>query len=165
MSVAALALVLTGCGSSSPTYRTSPTESAGGAETIATNSGSMGSYLTGDAGRSVYLWEGDHGMTSSCSNACASVWPPVTTTGAPQAGSGVTAGDLGTIKRSDGTMQVTYKGHPLYYYASDTAKGQTNGEAVNGFGAEWYLVKPSGTALLPGTTSPSSSPTSGGYGY
>lgn len=131
----------------------------------------MGTYLTADEGRSVYLWEGDHGMASSCSSACASVWPPVTTMGTPQAGSGVVAADLSTIKRSDGTTQVTYKGHPLYYYTADTAKGQTNGEGVNGFGADWYLVKPSGTSLEPGAGKPSSSPSSspstggGGYGY
>jgi hypothetical protein len=83
---------------------------------------------------------------------------------APKAGPGVTAADLGTIKRSDGTTQVTYKEHPLYYYASDTSAGQTNGEGVNGFGASWYLVQPSGSKLDHDSGS-SPSPSSSGYTY
>lgn len=163
--MAALAVVLAGCGSSyggasggsTPTSGTSP-------QTIATTSGPLGTYLTTSGGRSVYLWLGDHGMASSCSGACATVWPPVTTMGKPTAGSGVTAADLGTIKRSDGSTQVTYKGHPLYYYASDSSSGETNGEGINGFGALWYLVTPSGNSLKSGSN-PSSSSSSGGYNY
>ena len=159
-------MVLAGCGSSSNnSSANNPPSSSGDQETIGTSSGSMGTYLTADEGKSVYLWEGDHGAASSCTSACSSVWPPVTTDGAPKAGSGVVAADLGTIKRSDGTTQVTYKGHPLYYFAQDTAKGQTNGEGSTGFGAKWYLVTPSGTALDNDASSSSSpSPTSGGYG-
>jgi predicted lipoprotein with Yx(FWY)xxD motif len=99
-----------------------------------------------------------------CSGACATAWPPLTATGAPTAGTGVTASDLGTINRSDGTKQVTYAGHPLYYFAGDTAAGQTSGEGSNGFGAPWYLVAPSGqqitslsAASAPALTAPSSS--------
>jgi predicted lipoprotein with Yx(FWY)xxD motif len=167
MSVAALALVLAGCGSSGGYGNAGNTPSAGsssgGSETIGTSSTNMGTFLTGASGRSIYLWLGDHGMASSCSGACASVWPPVTTMGTAKAGAGVDAAKLGTIKRSDGTTQVTYAGHPLYYYASDTAKGQTNGEDVNGFGAIWYLVQPSGASLTGSNSSPS--PSSGGYNY
>ena len=165
LSAAALAMALAGCGSSSPssTNTPAPSGSAGGdQETIATSSGSMGTYLTADEGRSVYLWEGDHGTMSSCTGACASVWLPVTTEGPPKAGPGVNASLLGTIKRSDGKTQVTYKGHPLYYYAPDTSKGQTGGEGSNGFGAKWYLVKPSGAELKPGSSGGSSSSPSGG---
>jgi hypothetical protein len=91
--------------------------------------------------------------------------------GAPTAGSGATASDLATITRSDGTKQVTYAGHPLYYFAGDKAAGQTNGEASNGFGAPWYLVAPSGQQItsLPAASAPlspapssASSPASGG---
>jgi len=167
MAVAAAALALAGCGSSYGSSSNNPSSSpssGAGPQTIATSSGSMGTFLIADQSRSVYLWEGDHGMASSCTSACASVWPPVTTTGTPKAGSGVSAADLGTIHRSDGTTQVTYKGHPLYYYSQDTSKGQTNGEGSNGFGARWWLVSPAGTAIMGGGSSPSSSPT-GGYGY
>jgi hypothetical protein len=98
---------------------------------------------------------------STCSTACTTAWPPLTVTGAAKAGSGVTAGDLGTITRSDGTKQVTYAGHPLYYFAGDHSAGQTNGEGSHGFGAPWYVVAPSGkqvtsvgAAAAPATTAP-----------
>ena len=74
--------------------------------------------------------------------------------------------DLGTITRSDGTKQVTYKGHPLYYYISDTKAGQTTGQGSNNFGALWWLVSPSGAAItksVSGGSSSSSSSSGGGY--
>jgi hypothetical protein len=79
-----------------------------------------------------------------CSGGCANAWPPLTAMGAPTAGPGATASDLSTISRADGTKQVTYAGHPLYYFAGDSGAGQTNGEGSKGFGAPWYLVAPSG---------------------
>jgi hypothetical protein len=78
----------------------------------------------------------------------------LTTTGSASAATGVTAGKLGTLTRSDGKKQVTYNGHPLYYFAGDTSSGQTTGEGNKGFGGTWYLVAPSGEQL---TTAPSSS--------
>jgi predicted lipoprotein with Yx(FWY)xxD motif len=95
----------------------------------------------------MYLWEADKGSTSSCSGSCAQAWPPVTTTGKPTAGSGVTASMLGTTKRSDGSEQVTYNGHPLYYFVADTSAGSTKGQGSDGFGAKWWLVAPAGTAI------------------
>ncbi len=74
----------------------------------------------------------------------------MTTSGAPKAGKGVDASKLGTTRRSDGTLEVTYNGHPLYTYAGDSQPGQTNGEGVNGFGAEWYAVSPAGQAVQNG---------------
>ncbi|GAC1381075.1 MAG: lipoprotein [Marmoricola sp.] len=162
--VAALAVTLAACGSGGSGYNygpagaSSPSASTSeGSETIGITTGSVGTYLTGDGGRSVYLWMGDRGAASSCSSACASVWPPVTTSGAPKAGSGVKASDLGTIKRSDGSTQVTYGGHPLYYYAPDASKGQTTGQGSTSFGAQWWLVSPTGSAITQ-TSSGSSSP-------
>ena len=90
----------------------------------------------------VYLFEGDKGQSSSCTGACASVWPPVT--GKPQASAGAMSGDLGTIKRADGTTQVTYKGHPLYLFAKDKDDGDAYGEGVKAFGADWYVLSSSG---------------------
>ncbi len=87
---------------------------------------------------------------------------------APTAGTGATASDLGTIARSDGTKQVSYAGHPLYYFSGDSAAGQTNGEGVNGFGALWYLVAPTGqqiTSLSASSASQSSNSGSYGNGY
>ncbi|MGN6372957.1 MAG: COG4315 family predicted lipoprotein, partial [Solirubrobacteraceae bacterium] len=82
----------------------------------------------------VYLFEADKGPSSKCSGACAGAWPPVTTGGAPVAAGGAVSADLGTIKRSDGALQVTYKGHPLYYFVNDKDAGDAYCEGVNGFG-------------------------------
>lgn len=161
-------LLLSACGSGSG-YGSRPavsSSSAGGAaEQIATAKGEYGTYLTGDDGKAVYLWLGDSGSTSNCSSACASAWPPVLTTGAPTAGAGAVAADLGTTKRSDGSTQVTYKGHPLYYFAGDSASGQTNGQGTNGFGAKWWLVSPAGVGITSSDSSGGSSSSSGGGGY
>jgi predicted lipoprotein with Yx(FWY)xxD motif len=125
------------------------------------------SFLTDSSGRALYLWTPDTMTKSMCSGACATAWPPLTAKGAPTAGTGATASDLGTISRSDGTKQVTYAGHPLYYFAGDTAAGQTNGEGSNGFGAPWYVVAPSGqqitslsAAAAPASSAPSTAPSS-----
>lgn len=113
---------------------------------IATAKGSDGTYLT-SGGRALYLWTADSGGMSSCSGACASAWPPLRTSAAPSASRGVAASKLGTITRSDGSKQVTYDGHPLYYFAGDTGPGTTTGQGSDGFGAKWWLVAPSGSAI------------------
>lgn len=95
----------------------------------------------------VYMFEGDHGSTSSCSGTCAQVWPPVTTAAAATTSGAAVASDLGTTTRSDGTKQVTYKGHPLYFYVKDKDDGDAYGQNVNGFGADWYVLKPSGVKV------------------
>jgi predicted lipoprotein with Yx(FWY)xxD motif len=79
--------------------------------------------LTNGMGRAVYLFEKDTGITSWCHGACATAWPPVLTTGRPVTGSGVTAALLGTVRRTNGTIQVTYGGHPLYYFSGDQHPG------------------------------------------
>jgi hypothetical protein len=92
----------------------------------------------------------------------------LTVKGAPTAGVGATASDLGTISRSDGTKQVTYAGHPLYYFVGDKAAGQTSGEGSNGFGAPWYLVAPTGkqiTSLTAASAPSSSSGSNAGGGW
>ena len=163
----AAAAVLAACGSSSNNATTagsgaSGSDSGGGAETIGTASGQYGTYLTADDGRAVYLWMADKGSTSSCSGPCASVWPPVLTDGAPTADGAAVSGDLGTVMRSDGKTQVTYQGHPLYYFASDTKAGQTSGQGSDGFGAKWWLLTPTGAAI---TGAGGSSPAGGSNGY
>ena len=95
----------------------------------------------------VYMFEGDHASTSACTGTCAQVWPPVTSAAAATAASGAVTADLGTITRSDGTTQVTYKGHPLYFYAKDKDDGDAYGQNVNSFGADWYVLKPSGAKV------------------
>jgi predicted lipoprotein with Yx(FWY)xxD motif len=97
----------------------------------------------------VYLFEGDKGSTSNCSGGCSSVWPPVTATGSgtPQTAGGLNAALLGTTTRSDGTKQLTYAGHPLYYFAEDQEQGQAKGQGVNSFGAHWYVLGSTGAAI------------------
>jgi predicted lipoprotein with Yx(FWY)xxD motif len=125
------------------------TGAAGVATISVTHSGELGSILVaGPKQRTVYLFAADKGPTSTCSSACAEVWPPVTSTGNPKAAAGANATDLGTITRSDGTKQVTYKGHPLYYYAGDgTNGGETSGQGISSFGAPWYVLSPSGSEV------------------
>ena len=103
----------------------------------------LGSFLTDGQGRTLYLFTRDSGGTSSCTGGCTSVWPPVTSLTAVQAGSGTSASLLGTTS-GGGQMQVTYNGHPLYYYVGDIKPGDTNGEQLNQFGGLWYAVSPSG---------------------
>jgi predicted lipoprotein with Yx(FWY)xxD motif len=135
--------------------------SAGGTP-IGTTSGSAGTYLTGASGRALYLWVADSHGKSNCSGACASAWPPLLTRGTPVASGGVTSSELGTITRSGGAEQVTYDGHPLYYYAGDPKAGTTNGQGSDGFGAKWWLVAPSGSAISSGSSAGSGSSSSGG---
>ena len=82
-----------------------------------------------------------------CSGPCAQAWPPLTTKGQPKAGSGVTASKLTTATRSDGSTQVVYAGHPLYFFAGDTSPGMTNGQGINNFGGQWWLISPAGAAI------------------
>ena len=115
---------------------------------IAKHAGKLGTIVAaGPKKLTVYMFEGDHGASSSCTGACASVWPPVTSTGAATAAGAANSADLGTITRSDGTTQVTYKGHPLYFFAKDKDSGDAYGEGVKGFGADWYVIAPSGAKV------------------
>ena len=155
------ALVLAACGSSStssssgstPSYgaakpSTSNTSNSSGAgSVVSTKTSSLGTFLVDGNGRALYLWDADHGSKSTCSGACAQAWPPLTATGTPKASGAVKASLLGTTKRTDGTSEVTYAGHPLYYFAGDTQAGQTTGQGSNGFGAPWWVVTPAGKAL------------------
>jgi predicted lipoprotein with Yx(FWY)xxD motif len=115
--------------------------------TVSAQTTSLGRILVDGKGMTLYLFENDTSTTSTCNGPCASFWPPTTTEGAPQAGSGVKASKLGTTKRSDGTTQVTYNGHPLYYYEGDNAPGETAGQGMNVFGALWYVVSPAGNEI------------------
>jgi predicted lipoprotein with Yx(FWY)xxD motif len=132
---------------------------------VKTAHSSAGTYLVGPNGHALYLFEADKQGKSNCSGACAKVWPPLTTTGKPGASGGAMSADLGTITRSDGTKQVTYKGHPLYYYVTDTSAGQTTGQGSNNFGAKWWLVAPSGAAITKSVSGGSSSSNSSSGPY
>jgi predicted lipoprotein with Yx(FWY)xxD motif len=120
------------------------TQRGGGAAVDVQGTGELGKILVDSKGRTLYLFEKDTGTKSTCAGACAAAWPPFTTSGKPKAGAGANASMLGTTMRSDGTREVTYNGHPLYYYAGDQAAGDTNGQGLDQFGAEWYVVSPAG---------------------
>ena len=157
--LSAISLLVAACGGSSPSAggaspATSPASSpatspaAGGGEKIASaNNSKYGQILVDDKGMTVYLFVKDTGTTSTCYDQCAAFWPPVLTDGKPQAGTGADASMLGTTTRTDGKVEVTYAGHPLYYFVKDKAPGDTTGQGVNGFGALWWVMKPSGEAI------------------
>jgi predicted lipoprotein with Yx(FWY)xxD motif len=119
---------------------TKPMPAAKGA-TVRVSTTQLGRILTDGNGRTLYLFEKDKGAGSSCSGACASIWPPLS---AASGGAGVAAAKLGSIKRADGKSEATYAGHPLYTYAGDAKPGETGGEGLDQFGAKWYVLAPSG---------------------
>jgi predicted lipoprotein with Yx(FWY)xxD motif len=134
----------------STTASTTAAASAGQGVALSTKHDKLGTVLAaGPKHMTVYLFESDHGAASSCSGECANVWPPVTTQGAPVTGGGASSADIGTITRADGTKQVTYKGHPLYYYVKDKDNGDAYGQGVKAFGAAWYVLAPSGNKIDP----------------
>jgi predicted lipoprotein with Yx(FWY)xxD motif len=171
--VIAVAVAVAGCGSSS----SSSSQSAAGGQAAASStsaSGGAGAYGAASSSSSasaapaalittkpskklgtilaygpkhmtVYLFEADHGGKSSCTGACASAWPPVT--GKPHAAGAALQADLATVRRSDGTLQVTYKGHPLYRFIKDGDHADAYGQGVKAFGAPWYVLAPSGAKV------------------
>jgi predicted lipoprotein with Yx(FWY)xxD motif len=161
LAVAATAAVLAACSSSatssaggSGTSASSPAAAAAGSLKTATIGGVT--VLTNASGFTLYAFAPDTSTTSNCNGACAQNWPPVT---GPATAAGVT-GTFGTIKRSDGSVQATFDGHPLYAFVGDTAPGQAKGNGLNAAGGLWHEVTTSGTA-----PAGSSSAGSGGYGY
>jgi predicted lipoprotein with Yx(FWY)xxD motif len=141
----------TGAASGSPAGASATGSAA--ATVITTASSSAGTFLTNGSGRAVYLWTKDTGGTSACTGACAGAWPPVTTTGTATASGSAKSSELGTITRSDGTKQVTYDGHPLYYFSGDSGPGTATGQGNDGFGAKWWLVAPTGSDVTASVTS------------
>lgn len=157
VSLTFLALTVTACSSSSSGNKVSgpsshPTTPASSAAPAAASvsihtAASLGAILVDASGRALYLFEKDRGSTSSCSGPCAQVWPPFTSSGTPTAGAGASAALVAASRRTDGTSQVTYAGHPLYYYVNDQQPGQTNGQGLNQFGAKWYVLSAKGTKV------------------
>ena len=153
----ASALVLAACGSSGSSSTSSsytppaaPPAARRPASVVGTKTSSLGTFLVDAKGRALYLWDADHGSMSTCSGACAQAWPPLTATGTPKASGQVKSSLLGTTMRSDGSHEVTYAGHPLYYFAGDSAPKQTNGQGSNSFGSPWWVVSPAGQAIQKG---------------
>jgi predicted lipoprotein with Yx(FWY)xxD motif len=119
---------------------------AGGAK-VALAASPLGRILVDSKGITLYDFAKDKGTASTCYGACAALWPPLTTKGKPVAGRGVRASLLGTTKRKDGKLEVTYNGHPLYYFVTDRKPGQTTGQGVNQFGAPWWVLSAAGKEI------------------
>ena len=164
--VAAIALAVAGCGGSSsghgasayggpsqPTAAASapapaaPASNGSSGASIALANSNLGKILVNSKGQTLYLFQADKGTASTCNGACASAWPSVTTNGAPVAGAGLSSAKLGTTKRSDGTTEVTYNGHPLYTFIGDSSPGQATGEGNQRFGAEWDVLSAAGNKI------------------
>ena len=114
---------------------------------LAVHKGKLGRYIVNGQGVTLYLFEKDKDGKSACYASCAQFWPPLITSGKPTAGAGLASSKIGTTKRKDGKLQATYGGHPLYRYTGDHKAGQTNGQGSKAFGAEWYVVAPSGKKI------------------
>ena len=108
------------------------------------NTPDLGKVIVDSNGMTLYDFHKDKGTTSACYGECAVAWPPLLTSGEPKATGGAEQSLLGTTKRKDGTVQVTYKGHPVYGFVEDNKPGETNGNDFNGFGAQWYALLPNG---------------------
>jgi predicted lipoprotein with Yx(FWY)xxD motif len=168
------AAIVAGCGSSSSSNSSSASapagsssQSSGGASSsqssggASSSPGSSGTAKTvkittkhdkfgtvlaaGSKQLTVYLFEADKSAKSNCMSACASAWPPVI--GKPKATNQAQAADLSTIKRPNGQLQVVYKGHPLYYFVKDKDAEDAYGQGIDNFGAEWYVLAPSGNKV------------------
>ena len=158
LGLVALVFVVAGCGGAVPS-------SNGGQAAVKLGQSKLGRILVDGQGHTLYLFNRDEHGESYCTGACAAVWPPLETDSAPHATGGIAGSALGTIKRNDGDMQVTYRGHPLYYYAADASTaGKTKGEDVDQFGASWYVLDASGQAVEPEGSSSGGKGSSSGSG-
>jgi predicted lipoprotein with Yx(FWY)xxD motif len=114
---------------------------------VGTASSNLGRILVDKHGRTLYLFARDKRGKSACSGACAAYWPPLIASSKPRAFAGAKQSLLGRTRRSDGRMQVTYRHHPLYRYAGDMGRGQTNGQSLDDFGGEWWVLSPAGNKI------------------
>ena len=121
--------------------------SAAASTKVAAANSKLGRILVDARGRTLYLFAKDRNGKSACSGSCAVYWPPLIASGTPKAGAGAKQSLLGTTRRADGRMQVTYRHHPLYRYAGDSAKGQTNGQGLNASGGLWWVLSPAGNKI------------------
>jgi predicted lipoprotein with Yx(FWY)xxD motif len=127
--------------------------SAKAATKVATANSALGRILVDKRGRTLYLFAKDKKGKSACSGACAVYWPPLIASGKPKAIAGAKRSLLGTTRRADGRLQVTYRHHPLYTYAGDSGKGQTSGQGLNASGGLWWVLSPAGNKITKSATS------------
>ena len=152
VAVAIAALALTASAFGTPAHSSAAT-------VVTTKNTSFGTILVTSSGQTLYLNSHDKPGHPSCTGGCLSAWPPLKASGTPKASGSAKASLLGTTKIAGGAKQVTYKGHQLYTFASDTKSSPTNGEGVNGF----YVVSPSGAAITKSPTAKKKPSTTPGY--
>jgi predicted lipoprotein with Yx(FWY)xxD motif len=155
------ALAIAACGGSdgSSTAPAPHRQTASTSVAVSVGNSSLGRILVGANGRTLYLFTKDSGTKSACSGACAAAWPLLRANGKPAVGSGASAALVGTT----GGAQVTYNGHPLYFFVKDKKAGDTNGEGLTAFGGTWFAVSPAGNQVSPpaatATPTPRATPT------
>ncbi len=128
----------------------------------------LGKILVGGGGRTLYLFLADKPGVSTLSRAGFAVWPAFAATGVPRASGGASGAKIATIASLGGKRQVTYAGHPLYYFVGDQRSGSTSGQGLLEFGARWYVLSPSGKAVTPAAATPAPAPAESNapnYGY
>jgi predicted lipoprotein with Yx(FWY)xxD motif len=157
-----IALLLAGCGAGAGQNASAPADAAAKHAVVKTRHTDLGTFLVDARGRTLYLFKKDTGRRSRCSGACAVEWPPLITREKPEAEGSAKASLLSTTRRRNGSKQVLYNGHPLYRYAPDSV-GETFGQGLSAFGARWYVVSPSGRAIV--SSGSSSAPPPSGYTY
>ncbi len=154
--LALLALAVAGCGGGGSTESSmaetseSTTEASpetGQAVLTSASVSNLGTVLVNGEGLTVYEFGKDQGTTSSCYGECEKAWPPVISKGQPTAGEGASGSQLGTTERKDGSLQVTYAGHPLYTFIEDKAPGEANGNGSEAFGGQWWAIDQSGSPV------------------
>ncbi len=153
------AAAVAACGSSSSSANDDPApevaaaSASAGSTALATGpklkitDSDYGKILASGRGRALYLFTADQGKASNCSGDCATAWPPYIVKSKPVAGPGAKSGKVGTTRRSDGRLQATYAGHPVYFYEGDDEPGEVLCQAVNEFGGYWYVLRASGRAV------------------
>ena len=162
--VLALSGALASCGGNGG-YSTTPKAQGAAPVTVQTRSGALGTYLTDGHGQTLYLLTSDTGKMSTCTGGCAKLWPPLMAHGTTKAGSDALAADLGTSARPDGGSQVTYAGHPLYYYGGDATPGDVTGQGINSYGGHWWVLDAQGKAVKKAADTSTDGSGRGGYGY
>jgi predicted lipoprotein with Yx(FWY)xxD motif len=121
---------------------------------VAVAGSKLGRILVDGRGRTLYLFAKDRNGKSACSGACAAYWPALIASGKAHAVAGAKASLLGTTRRADGRLQVTYRHHPLYRFSGDTTRGLTSGQGLDDFGGKWWVVSPAGKKITSATSTP-----------
>lgn len=149
LALASAGLSLSACAGNAVTssgFNVTPTTATG--VTLSTEQSPAGRILVTPAGRTLYDFTPDTPTSSACtSGLCVRLWPPLIAKGPLTVGRGLQRSLVGTIRRSDGTLQVTYGGHPLYTWLGDTEPGMITGQALLNVGGYWYVIAPTGREI------------------